>query len=139
YFQFWQPPPEPFQSVTSILGRDRPCDLTEERPERLSCALVESNFLDVLGVHVSLGRNFTAEEDWKGSPPAAIISHALWQRRLGGDPRAAGKMLEIDGKLVRIVGVLPPGFESPLGEPDVFMPQQLRPVDPNQNSSRVLT
>src|SRR3954470_14637428 len=28
YFEFWQPAPEPFQSVTSILGRGGPCDLT---------------------------------------------------------------------------------------------------------------
>jgi putative ABC transport system permease protein len=139
YIQFWQPAPEPFQSVTSILGRGGPCDLTEERPERLSCARVESNFLDVLGVPVSLGRNFTAEEDRKGAPPVAIISHALWQRRLGGDPRAAGKMLQIDGKPVRVVGVLPAGFESPLGEPDVFMPQQLRPFDPTQIGTRFFT
>src|SRR5262245_39856963 len=76
YFRFWQPAPEPFQSVTSILGRSGPCDLTEERPERLSCARVESNFLDVLGVPVVLGRNFTAEDDRKGAPPVAIISHA---------------------------------------------------------------
>ena len=48
-------------------------------------------------------------------------------------------MLQIDGKPVRVVGVLPPGFESPLGEPDLFLPQQLRPFDPNQNSSRFFT
>jgi len=142
YFQFWKPAPEPFQSVTSILGRGAPCDLTEERPERLSCARVESNFFDVLGVPVLLGRNFTAEEDRKGAPPAAIITHALWQRRFGGDPAAAGKMLQIDGNPVRVVGVLPPGFESPIGEPDLFLPQQLPPLppfDPNQRSARFFT
>src|SRR5215467_3178150 len=139
YFRFWQPVPEPFQSVTSILGNGMPCDLTEERPERLNCARVESNFLDVLGVPVSLGRNFTAEDDRKGAPPVAIISPALWQRRFGSVPWAGGKRLQIDGKPVRIVGVLPPNFESPLGEPDLFLPQQLRPVDPNQTGSRFFT
>jgi predicted permease len=139
YYRFWQPAPEPFQSVTSILGRTAPCDLIEERPERLNCARVESNFLDVLGVPVVLGRNFSAEDDRKGAPPVAIITHALWQRRFGGDSRAAGRMLQIDGNPVRIVGVLPPGFESPLAEPDLFMPQQVRPFDPNQNSTRYLT
>jgi predicted permease len=132
YFQFWKPAPAPFQSVTSILGRGRPCDLTEERPERLHCAQVESNFLDVLGVLVALGRNFTEEEDRMGGPPVAIISHVLWQRRFGGDVRAAGRMLLIDDKSVQVVGVLPAGFESPIGEPDVFLPQQLPPIDPNQ-------
>jgi len=132
YFQFWKPAPAPFQSVTSILGRGRPCDLTEERPERLHCAQVEANFLEVLGVPVALGRNFTAEDDRMGVPPVAIISHALWERRFGGDARAAGRMLQIDDKPVQVVGVLPAGFESPIGEPDVFLPQQLPPIDPNQ-------
>lgn len=139
YFQFWQPAPEPFQSITSILGRGAPCDLTEERPERLNCARVESNFFDVLGVPVALGRNFTAEEDRKGAPTVAVISHALWRRRFGGDPRAMGKRLEIDGQPVRVVGVLQPGFESPLGDPDVFLPQQLRPLDASPNAGRFVT
>jgi putative ABC transport system permease protein len=139
YFQFWQPAPEPFQSVTSILGRGVTCDLTEERPERLNCAQVEANFLDVLGVPVLLGRNFTAEEDRKGVQRVAIVSHALWLRRLAGDPQPEGRMLQIDGKPVRIVGVLPAGFESPLGEPDLFLAQQSRPFDPGQNSSRAFT
>lgn len=139
YFQFWQPAPEPFQSVTSILGRGAPCDLTEDRPERLSCAQVEANFLDVLGVPVLLGRNFTAEEDRKGAPQVAIVSHALWKRRLAGDPRPEGRILQIDGKPVRVVGVLPAGFESPLGEPDLFLAQQSRPFDQSQNSSRFFT
>jgi len=88
---------------------------------------VESNFLDVLGVSVLLGHNFTADEDRKGAPPVVILSHDVWQRRFGGDPQAVGRMLEIDGKPVRIAGVLPPSFESPLGEPDLILPQQARP------------
>jgi predicted permease len=132
YFQIWQPAPEPFESVTSILGFGESCDLTEERPERLGCARVEANFFDVLGTRVLLGRNFTLEEDRKGAPPVAIVTHALWQRRFGGDPKAVGKTLQIDGKPVRIVGVLPRGFESPLGEPDLFLTQQVRPFDPQK-------
>ncbi len=139
YFQFWQPAPEPFQSVTSILGRGGPCDLTEERPERLNCVRVESNFLDVLGVRVLLGRNFTADEDRKGTPAVAIISYALWRRRFGGDLRVSGRVMQIDGKPVRVVGVLPAGFEFPLGEPDLLMPQQVRPFDPSQTFSRFIT
>jgi putative ABC transport system permease protein len=139
YFQFWQPAPEPFQSVTSILGFGGPCDLTEDRPERLSCARVEANFLDVLGTQLLLGHDFTVEEDRKGAVPVAIITYDLWQRRFGGDPEAVGKALQIDGKSVTIVGVLPSGFESPLGEPDLFLPQQLRPFDPSQQFTRFFT
>jgi predicted permease len=139
YFQLWQPAPEPFQAVTSILGRGGPCDLTEEPPERLSCARVESNFLNVLGVSVALGRDFTGQDDRQGAPLVGIISHALWRRRMSGDAQAAGKVLEIDGKPVIVAGVLPPGFESPIGEADLLLPQQFRPIDPSQRFSRYFT
>jgi len=112
YFQLFQPAPEPFQALTTVLGYGGSCDLTEERPERLRCARVEANFLDVLRVRVPLGRNFTEEEDRKSAPLTAIISHPLWLRRFGGDSGALSKTLQIDGKPVRIVGVLPHDFES---------------------------
>jgi putative ABC transport system permease protein len=132
YFQLWQTTPEPFEAVTSVSGYGAsPCDLTEDRPERLTCSWVEANFFDVLGTRVSPGRNFTVEEDRKGAAPVAIITHALWQRRFGGDPEAAGETLQVDGKTARIVGVLPAGFEYPFGEPDLFLLEQLRPFDPN--------
>jgi predicted permease len=44
-------------------------------------------------------------------PQIAIISHELWQRRYGGDPAIAGKMIEFGNGRAQIVGVLAPGFE----------------------------
>lgn len=139
YFQLWRPAPAPFQAVTSILGFGAPCDLTEEHPERLNCAQVEANFLDVLGVRVAVGRNFTAEDDRRGAGPTAILTYRLARRRFGDDRAAVGQALEIDGRPVRIVGVLPPGFEFPLSEPDLLVPQRLLPFAPLEAGGRFLT
>jgi putative ABC transport system permease protein len=74
---------------------------------RLRGVQVSQNFLDVLGVRPTLGRNFVAEECvWKGRR-AAILSHAFWQQKFGGAMDVIGRSVTINGESVEIVGVLP--------------------------------
>ena len=65
-------------------------------PERLRGVGVSDNFLDVLGVPLALGRNFTAEECRFNGPPVAILSHAFWQRRFDSDPTIVGRALTLE-------------------------------------------
>ena len=46
-----------------------------------------------------------------GPPVSAILSHAFWLRRFGGDQSVVGKDVELGNGRARIVGVLAPGFE----------------------------
>jgi putative ABC transport system permease protein len=46
-----------------------------------------------------------------GPPVSAILSHAFWLRRFGGDQSIVGKDVELGNGRARIVGVLAPGFE----------------------------
>jgi predicted permease len=137
YMQEWDKTPAPFQSMTAIvpLVGARTCDAAEGQPEGLRCDLVEHNFLSVLGRSVALGRDFVPQDDVRGTPQVAIISHALWVRRFGADPRVLDRTLSLEraGSLqqIRIVGVLPPDFEMPFETGDVVLPAQLRPFDPN--------
>ena len=80
-------------------------------PERLRAVGVSDNFLDVLGVPLALGRNFTAEECRFNGPRVAILSHAFWQRRFDGDPDVVGRALTLNNKPMTIVGVLPATFD----------------------------
>lgn len=118
--------PGPFASMTSLtpsFGGDD-CDITEQNPVRLSCALVEANFLSTFGIHPIVGRDFTREDDLPKAPRVALLSYGLWQSRFGGDPKIAGKMMSLNGKPVEIVGVLPASFEMPnLIAADLLMPQ----------------
>jgi putative ABC transport system permease protein len=125
YAEQWKPAPAPFTAVTTTAGGDT-CDVTEQQPERLLCAAVESNFLQTLDVRVVLGRDFTAEDDVRGAPPVAIISHDVWTRRFGADEGAIGRTIDLNGKRTRIIGVLPAGFAAPVdGQADILQPQQL--------------
>ncbi len=90
-------------------------------PEYVRARQISASFFSVLRVRPALGRIFLAQEDKFGAPPVAIISHALWQKRFGGDPQAIGSGLILNGKAHTIVGVLPPGFRFH-GERHVFTP-----------------
>src|SRR4029077_2875751 len=61
----------------------------------------------------------------------AVISHDLWRRRFGADPRALGKMLALNGEPYEIVGVLPASWTFPNLEAQVWVPFDLR-ADPRR-------
>ena len=139
YHARWKPAPEPFTAVTTIAGTGKICDVTESRPERLFCAEVESNFLETLGVRPALGRDFTPEDDTRGAPPVVIISHDVWTRRFGADPGAIGRTINLNGKSIPVIGVLPPGFAMPTGQAEILQPQQIYPLDPKAQMMSSLT
>jgi hypothetical protein len=134
YPEHWKPAPAAFVAITTSSSAGDTCDVTEQQPERLRCAAVESNFLQTLGVRVTLGRGFTPEDDVRGAPPVAIISHGVWTRRFGADPGAIGRSLDVNGKRTRVIGVLPAGFAMPGGQADILRPQQLYPLVPSDGS-----
>jgi len=80
--------------------------------ERTALQLVSSNFFELLGSRPVLGRSFAADRDDSPSVPSAIVSHAFWQRRLGGSGGALGTPLTINGSTFTIVGVAAPGFSG---------------------------
>ena len=79
--------------------------------ERIDGWEFSTSTLEILGAKPELGRMFTPEEDQfaKGAP-VLMISHALWQRRYGGDPNVIGKEVRLDGVPNTIIGVMPPAF-----------------------------
>ena len=119
YREHWKPAPDPFTAVTTVTtigNTSGMCDVTEQQPERLSCVTVESNFLQTFGVRPALGRDFTTEDDTRGAPSVAIISHDVWTRRFGSDPGAIGRTIDLNGKPIPVIGVLPAGFTMRLAK-----------------------
>ncbi len=95
--------------------------------------IVTSNFFDVLGVPMAIGRSFTAGEAAAELHPAvAVISHGFWQRRLGRDRNIVGRILTLNGRPYTVLGVLPADFKALPGygvAPEVYLPlsQELMP------------
>jgi predicted permease len=79
--------------------------------EMLRAAMVSGNFFSLLGVRPAVGRGFLPEEDRRGvEAPVIVLSHALWNQRLGADPAIVGKMLTLNGRGFTVVGVAPASF-----------------------------
>lgn len=89
--------------------------------ERLQGQLISANFLSTLGVKPIRGRDLVAEDDRPGATPVVILSHALWQRRFGGDQNIVGQQLTLNRESYTVVGITPPEFEFGL-EADVSVP-----------------
>ena len=85
------------------------------RRESVAGAYVSASFFDTLRARPLLGRTFVSEEDEPASPRVVVISHALWQRRFGGDPAVIGKKVTSGKQPFTVVGVMPREFDFPQG------------------------
>ena len=94
-----------------------------EAPEQLQALRVSPSFLDVLGVHPELGRNFLAAEGEPGGPPAVILGHQFWMRRFGSDPNTLGRSVTLDGTSYAVVGILHRDLDVPFQDIDVWVPR----------------
>ena len=84
--------------------------------------VVTANYFDVLGIRPAVGRAFREDENAvPGAAPVVVLSHGLWQRRLGGRTNVVGETIELSGLGYTIVGVAPPGFTGTVpGIPSEF-------------------
>jgi putative ABC transport system permease protein len=102
--------------------------ITAATPQPAFVELVTGNYFSVLGVKAAKGRVFSAEEDTTpGAAPVAVVSHGFWQRRLGGDPSAVGRVVPLNGTGFTIIGVTGEGFRgiNSLISPDMWVPSMM--------------
>ncbi len=84
-------------------------------PESLPTSRTTSNLFSLLRVTPQVGTTFTAEHEVEGNHRVAVISDGLWKRRFGGTPDVVGKTMKFDTGVWEILGVMPEGFEYPVG------------------------
>jgi putative ABC transport system permease protein len=82
-------------------------------PVRLTAGAVSPAFFDVFRTRMMLGRTFLPEEATPGRDRVAILGHALWRERFGGNTAIVGQSISLGGVPHQIVGVLPAHFEFP--------------------------
>jgi predicted permease len=80
-------------------------------PERLQGVDVTGNLLDLLGVPMAAGRNFSAQEGLQDGPNAMVLTHGFWVRRFAADPGVVGGTLVLNEEPYTVVGVLPASFD----------------------------
>jgi putative ABC transport system permease protein len=102
----------------------------DEEPLRLDAVKVSTGFFRVLGVEPAAGRLLLSGDEAAGGPAVAVVSYGLWQRRFGGDRALIGRSIELDGRVVTVVGVAPRGFAFPERTVDLWEPVALTGGDP---------
>jgi predicted permease len=119
-----------FQSVSGYYAFSSPDNLKlggKGQALPVTGLMVAGNFFQTMGVEPSLGRLFTAEECLQNTRPVALLSHAFWRRQYSGDPGIVGQAIDLDGKPVTVIGVLPDSFDfgsifAPGSRVDVYSP-----------------
>ena len=101
-------------SQVSVTGLDE--------PEQVEAMYVTHQTLPLLGVRPAVGRTFSAEEDTPEGPETAVLGHAYWQTRFGGDPGVLGRTVTVNGVSREIIGVMPDGYRFLRYDPAVYLP-----------------
>jgi putative ABC transport system permease protein len=89
--------------------------------ERLPVNYVAADFLATLRTKPRLGRDFKPDDDQPGAAPVAIVTHRLWQTRLGSNPAVLGSTINVDRRGYTVIGVLPPEYRFYRGG-DILIP-----------------
>jgi predicted permease len=96
---------------------------------RLAGSVVSANMFSVLGTNAEVGRALNNGEGQPGRDHVILLSDGLWRRKFGGNPDVIGRMVSIDGIDRQIVGVMPPGFEFPSANTQLWIPMRMDPSD----------
>jgi macrolide transport system ATP-binding/permease protein len=98
---------------------------TPSGPEPVRGARVTAGFFRTLGVAPSLGRDFSIDASDPKTALTLILGYSTWQRRYGGRSDVLGQVVQLDGKPVTVIGVLPRDFHfAPAGRPEYWVSLQ---------------
>lgn len=104
--------------------------------EVILVAQVSADFFKIFNTQPLLGRLFSDAESQaakfnaalgaENPDPVAILSHGLWIRKFGGDPKIVGKTIILERRPWKVVGVMPAKFAMPDSETQLWVPWGLQ-------------
>ena len=134
----WAAQQNVFESMAAIAGGAFTLREPGAEPEDLRGQRVTAGFFRVLRVNPALGRPFTEENEVDGRHRVVVLSDALWRRRFGGDPSIVGRLIPMEGGTYEVLGVMPPGFEYPIGvarATEIWVPYVVPPDERTRNAN----
>ncbi len=109
-FQDWARERGPFEA----LGGFHPTvhSLTADgTPERIIVGSTIGDLFGAAGLTASIGRIYESTDPGAASEPVLLLTDGYWRSSFGADKGVVGRTVEVDGRSVRILGVLPPEEE----------------------------
>jgi predicted permease len=79
-------------------------------PEQVFASSVSDGLLDALGIQPEIGQWLTPAVNDPNSSDSVLLNYGYWQRRFGGDRSVIGRKIMVDGRTLKIAGVMPAGF-----------------------------
>ena len=101
-------------------------------PELAIGHLVSGEFFDLLGVTPALGRTFGTGDEAAATNDLMVLSHGMWQRRFGGDPRIVGRTVMANNRPFTVVGVMKPDFAFQGPRYQFWVPLPFRGANPDK-------
>lgn len=95
--------------------------------ERVRVEIVSGRYFPMLHAPVALGRGLQDGDDVVGAPGTAVLSHALWMRRYGGDSAIVGRDIALGRERLKVVGVAAASFRALSGEVQLWTPMAMAP------------
>jgi putative ABC transport system permease protein len=136
-FLDWRAQNTVFEHLSAILTRGSNL-AGDDGADRINLAVTSADFFDVFGAKPERGRLFLPEDEIAGHTPIVVISHALWQRRYGGDSGVVGQAITLDGASYTVAGVAPKGFQYPDKTEAWLPPVRLAPaITPTMDVTQV--
>jgi predicted permease len=108
----------------------------EGDPLQVTGSVMAPGVFRALGVAPLRGRAFRDGED--GATDEVILSYGLWRSRFGGDARAIGRRIVLDGEPYTVVGVMPPAFTFPSRRTELWLPLRFTPAERQGRDSHML-
>jgi putative ABC transport system permease protein len=117
----WKQQASSFEAIAAF--RPQTINLTGVAdPTSVRGAFVSGDFFAVVAVPPARGRALGPADDRPDAPPAAVISHAVWQQHFAGRDDVVGRPIHLNNIVFTIAGVMPPGFYFPVDNARVWVP-----------------
>jgi putative ABC transport system permease protein len=79
-------------------------------PEVVPGQTVTASFFDVLGTAPIVGRTFRSSDEI-GEPGVVVLSEGFWRRRFAADRSVVGRQIDLNGRSVTVIGIVPTEFQ----------------------------
>src|SRR5215472_8051579 len=106
----WRDQNTVFESIAAIGGRTARVSGTG-RPQLVTLTVTVPDFFKTLRMAPHVGRSFTAAECEPGHDDVIVLTQAFAAKQFGGSLEALGQSIELNGRTLHVIGVLPPEFE----------------------------
>ena len=117
--------------------------MTGGEPLELDAAYVSADFFRTMGIEPALGRTPGPLENVPGADRVAVLSDGFWRSVFGSDASVIGETITLDGAPFTVLGVMPPSFDFPAPDAEIWIPISLLgcdniPCGRNQRFMRVV-